>query len=1599
MSTQRSVVQKPKHVKMNGISVSGSGDWSDDAVKSGSNTGFSDPENDPGTARNGNKNFPKKYDPVNAVLDKIDSELSSMKSYNGSQRSSKGDKPQSSKYDELMGSQQEKSETPERYRKVLEPPSSGLDISRSPHIVGTAEIYSDAAGGTDVIWWHPKHTGEEKMNAPSDLDSLSAQQLDEKFKEIMRKKRGNYLDHLRASYPQSDTDTINTEDYEKKFRSIMVYNSDDSSTLVLSDDDRLDDSFDESLPPPLSYVVDPPPNTGSRLSDVTEEPGSVTTPKLNLQTKTLAALSPAVPVVSQTDRSTRSRRRRTPYTSEAESIKTEDFEIRFQDLMVQPQTQQNGRDTGQESEPVDPLHKKVREILRVSAPYDIPLYRNLNKTKSRNGYHRNKAYENSESEERPVSKKAERPNARMNTEELAQESARIQKEMDERKTRGNPSRRDEKSPTRTAMNLSFSAINKSPSYEDLRSQLPPGCPTPLTGRFSPSPQERASPSSSPSPPKQKSQIGRPMELEAQPSSPRDLERRTTSAMDRPRKYSDVQNPNTSTRHYSPDRTADIQMDSPTMTSSPRERKSQMPDRGEQACVENSREQERSQQLVRPKSRKPIDRYDDQDSDFSDAIDNSLYERSPTSHTFNPITSSPIERGRTRSRRSDACESPGQPMSRSLSERPFYSRSPYNHERSQTSPERPGVSHEPQNVSLGRISPILNGRGSPRNTEEKLSVSFQDYPPPVQEAGRASPTYLDLAYNKERPSFRSEWISKGLPSKSENEKEPKTLKRTLVDLRTAEKQLKEIKALTEDARTQLMLTEFKRDNKQRDYERMSEDLNRRKRELKGYEDQLRSRTSDILQIDQSHLDDRTLALIQENESLKHRLRQADGLELERDELVRQLEMAKEDLFNEQKQARHKVEELKDELENLSSQLEENRSPYPTVDSQKVRELEEALSKLENDKTNLIRDKASLYEELQEMSKSSKAEYRPRSGKAEELRTQIDKVCLELADVKEKNSKTEEINGRLREQIGELKRQLEREKTLKDGLLDDHKRTLQTLRKEMDTAMVQMRENLFLEKQKAIENIRGDLDKGRSKTEERLQRATAEHQKILKQKEEEIIQLIDVVGKLEKDRSLLERRIKDNTEQKVQEALKQERAKLEKDKEFMLMREKEQKESRQTLNNLANELEQERQHKGTLIERISQLNGDLEDQRQMNKQAAHDRMMAVARAKDQLKHEMLQEMDRAREKLKQEHKQEIERLQDTIRRQEEELCNLRAERKLYVRPELENSLDRVERTIVNEINDECRRNSGILGNSPRKVNLKNFQVENGGYTPNGRSRTPTTAALANLRACNQDLRNHVTELRRELELQKTALLRVEKEKDDLVQRVKKEIEVERSKELEKVKQSLMKQVPAPQYNGYNVHKPNNQIQYNNKLVSTPHYEYSPRDEVQNYEIERLEREIRRLAENQKQMIHQNASAVENDIQNEKMINQLKARVMQLQDENIALKSSKFNSFSVPDLSNPAHYRSTTYLHQPTHREKLAHYLEHRSKEGVIDSETVADHQRLNRNMISKKMGEVTRLQNSLTDQAKDLIYLGRSYNHLDRYYHPREAWYSVHDNNHY
>ena len=73
--------------------------------------------------------------------------------------------------------------------------------------------------------------------------------------------------------------------------------------------------------------------------------------------------------------------------------------------------------------------------------------------------------------------------------------------------------------------------------------------------------------------------------------------------------------------------------------------------------------------------------------------------------------------------------------------------------------------------------------------------------------------------------------------------------------------------------------------------------------------------------------------------------------------------------------------------------------------------------------------------------------------------------------------------------------------------------------------------------------------------------------------------------------------------------------------------------------------------------------------------------------------------------QDHKKEVDKLRETIRIQEEELRQLREERQRWSRQQKEfgSTFDKTERTLVNEINEECRRTSEVLGLSPRKVNI--------------------------------------------------------------------------------------------------------------------------------------------------------------------------------------------------------------------------------------------------------------------------------------------------------
>ena len=83
----------------------------------------------------------------------------------------------------------------------------------------------------------------------------------------------------------------------------------------------------------------------------------------------------------------------------------------------------------------------------------------------------------------------------------------------------------------------------------------------------------------------------------------------------------------------------------------------------------------------------------------------------------------------------------------------------------------------------------------------------------------------------------------------------------------------------------------------------------------------------------------------------------------------------------------------------------------------------------------------------------------------------------------------------------------------------------------------------------------------------------------------------------------------------------------------------------------------------------------------------------------------QQDVIREKVEKQTFQQMDRLRETVRKQEEEIDRLRTERQEHLARERENQafVDKQERSIITEINDECRKIAEVLGVTPRRANI--------------------------------------------------------------------------------------------------------------------------------------------------------------------------------------------------------------------------------------------------------------------------------------------------------
>ncbi|PVD32966.1 hypothetical protein C0Q70_08414 [Pomacea canaliculata] len=629
-----------------------------------------------------------------------------------------------------------------------------------------------------------------------------------------------------------------------------------------------------------------------------------------------------------------------------------------------------------------------------------------------------------------------------------------------------------------------------------------------------------------------------------------------------------------------------------------------------------------------------------------------------------------------------------------------------------------------------------------------------------------------------------------PTVNKDVSENTALFTTRLQLKAAEKEAKEMRDKAEEARSQLMLLEFKRSTAAKELDRLIDEISRKKGMSQLYDSEVQAKLSEIRGFQALGISMETVRLLQEeNDTLKLRQRGLRTAELERDELSRQLEAAKEDLLREQKQARLQREELSEEIETLTARLEETQNNL-SIAQRTTDKLEDAFRQMEREKNELIQETTKEYAALKvRANQESKESRQLMTREVEVINEELQELRVRVNDLLADNKMKEEQNSQLRENLNALQSQLSQEQASRAAVTEDHRKTLQMLRKETDTAMLQLRESLFLDKQRALEELRAEVESERrdstSRADERMAQLLGENAALLSEKNQEIARLQEKVRDVQRS---VDRRVQEVTDQKMREAVVRESARLESESQWKLRAEREAmtRDAKQMVDEMKMALDQEKELTHHLKREVSQMKEELEEQRRQSREAQKEKLMAVARAKEQTREQGSLELEKVKEKVRQDMQREVDRVQSQLRQAEDEIRTLKSEKQQIVSREKDSqaSLDRVEKTVINELNEECRRGATALGVSPRQVQLS-------AVTESTSTRAQITAALANLRAVNEELRNHIQELSTELERCRSVISELEKEKVEVAEGVRLEMDKKRVLELDRLKEKLSKE----------------------------------------------------------------------------------------------------------------------------------------------------------------------------------------------------------------
>ena len=305
--------------------------------------------------------------------------------------------------------------------------------------------------------------------------------------------------------------------------------------------------------------------------------------------------------------------------------------------------------------------------------------------------------------------------------------------------------------------------------------------------------------------------------------------------------------------------------------------------------------------------------------------------------------------------------------------------------------------------------------------------------------------------------------------------------------------------------------------------------------------------------------------------------------------------------------------------------------------------------------------------------------------------------------------------------------------------------------------------------------------------------ADHIRQLELKDQEIMYYQEKFRQQEEATRELGERLRLEAQEQVRSAITREKALWEEEHQRVMKRERNnwEDELNRTQARLNEAIEYEKGQTSSAQKTISSLRKEIDEIRSQNKELHREATDAMMTCREAVQAEHTEQMNTLRHQLTDERDMEVSRLQRDVAEIQDESGRLRAELEAASNSirAMESAYEHHEKTIVLEVNDECKKVAHIIGIKPRKVNLERYDKKARSLSP-GKSiqRTPITDSLANLRACVSELVPHVHGLRETIDSLKMKLQHVKTEKEHELKALKDHFEIEKEKDVESEREKV-------------------------------------------------------------------------------------------------------------------------------------------------------------------------------------------------------------------